>query len=170
VFGLTALGVFHIAISLVALASGFAALAKHREISFMNRAGQVYLFTTLVTAATALGIFRHGGFGPPHALAVMTLAALIAGSIAAGTPLFGRWSRYVQALSYSSTILFHLIPGVTETLTRLPHGAPLVSSPGDPVFRGIYVGLFAAFLVGVTIQLLWLRANQLKSSGRQDPR
>src|SRR5439155_23382206 len=85
-----------------------------------NRRGQIYLVATLITAVTALGIFRHGGFGPPHALAVLTLVALAVGTVAARSHVFGWASRYVQAASYSATILFHMIPAVTESSTRLP--------------------------------------------------
>jgi len=70
--GLTAFGVFHTAIGVIALIYGFIALVRDKEISPSNRRGQIYLVTTLITAVTALGIFRHGGFGPPHALAVLT--------------------------------------------------------------------------------------------------
>jgi hypothetical protein len=30
----------------------------------------------------------------------------------------------VETISYTATILFHMIPAVTETTTRLPLGAP----------------------------------------------
>ena len=76
--GLTAFGLSHTAIGLIALIYGFIALVRDKEISPNNRRGQIYLVTTLITAVTALGIFRHGGFGPPHALAVLTLVALAA--------------------------------------------------------------------------------------------
>ncbi len=157
--GLTTLGVFHTAIGLAALVSGFIALARDREISARNRLGQFYLAATLITALTALGIFQRGGFGPPHVLAVLTLAALAVGTLAAFSTLFGRASRYVQAISYSSTLLFHMIPGVTESLTRLPPGAPLVASAEAPALRGLYGALLVVFLIGVTLQVRWLRAS-----------
>jgi uncharacterized membrane protein len=150
-------GAFHTAIGLVALFCGFIALARDKEISTKNRLGQVYLGTTLITAVTALGIFHHGGWGPPHVLAVLTLVALGVGTVAATSPLFGWASRYVQAISYSSTILFHMIPGVTESSTRLPPGAPLVASRDSPVLQAVYLVLLAAFLVGITLQVRWLR-------------
>ncbi len=88
--GLTTLGVFHTAIALVAVVCGVIALARDKEISPTNRLGQVYLISTLVTAVTALGIFQHGGFGPPHALALLTLVALAVGTVAASSQVFGR--------------------------------------------------------------------------------
>src|SRR5262245_60333472 len=126
--GLSPLGLFHTAVSLIALVSGFVALFRDKEISPRNRLGRTYLVATLVTAVTALGIFRHGGFGPPHALAIMTLAALAVGAAASYSGLFGGWARYVETACYSATFLFHLIPGFTETLTRFPAGAPIAAS------------------------------------------
>ena len=157
--GLTTLGVFHTAFGLVALLCGSYTLFRYKEISPWNRSGQVYLVTTSVTAVTALGIFQHGGFGPQHILAILTLAALAIGTLAATSTFFGRASRYIQAISYSSTILFHLFPAVTETLTRFPPGNPWVASPYEPVLRVFYILLFVAFLVGVTLQIRWLRAS-----------
>ncbi|OLC37802.1 MAG: hypothetical protein AUH81_05440 [Candidatus Rokubacteria bacterium 13_1_40CM_4_69_5] len=113
---------------------------------------------------TSLGIFQHGGFGPPHVLAVLTLMALAVGTVASRSRLFGWASRYVQAASYSSTILFHMIPGVTQSSTRLPPGAPLVTSPDSPALQGVYLALLVAFLVGVTLQIRWLR--ELSQVGR----
>jgi uncharacterized membrane protein len=155
--GLTTLGVFHTAIALVAVVCGFVALARDKEISPKNRFGQIYLISTLVTAVTALGIFQHGGFGPPHVLAVLTLVALAVGTVAASSQRFGRPSRYVRAICYSSTMLFHMIPAVTESATRLPPGAPLVASQDAPILQGINLALLVAFLVGVTLQVRWLR-------------
>ena len=158
--GLTTLGVIHTAISLVAVVSGFWALARYPEITVRNRLGQTYLVTTLLTAVTGLGIFQHGGFGPPHALAILTLLALAVGTAAAVTGVFGRWSRYVQAVSYSATILFHMIPGFTESLTRLPPGQPLLPNAEAPAFGPIYGVLLLLFLVGLAFQLRWLRAAE----------
>jgi uncharacterized membrane protein len=158
--GLSPLGVIHTAVSLVALICGFAVLARDREISPKNRLGQTYLVATLLTAATALGIFRHGGFGPPHVLALLTLAALAVGASASYSGFFGGASRYVQAVCYSATFLFHLIPGFTETLTRLPAGAPIAASAEAPLLKTIDAALLALFLLGLVAQILWLRASQ----------
>jgi uncharacterized membrane protein len=91
----------------IALASGAFTLAKFKEISLQTWSGRIYLATTLITAATALAIFQRGEFGPGHALAVMTLLALVVGTVAATMKPFGKLSRHVQALSYSATLLFH---------------------------------------------------------------
>ncbi|MDH3646791.1 MAG: hypothetical protein OER80_08465 [Gammaproteobacteria bacterium] len=153
---ITLLGWFHTAMGIIALVSGGLALAAYKEITLQTRTGQIYLATTLITAATALGIFQRGEFGPGHALAVMTLLALAVGTVAATTKLFGKLSRYVQAVSYSATLLFHCIPAVTDGLLRLPVGDPILTSIEDPILKMCYLGLLVLFLVGVSLQLRWI--------------
>lgn len=150
------LGWFHTAMGIIALISGVFALARYKEIVLQTRSGQIYLVTTLITAGTALAIFQHGAFGPAHGLAVMTLAALAVGTVASTTNLFGKLSRYVRAVSYSATLLFHSIPAVTDTLMRLPVGDPVLTSIEDPVLKMCYAALLFLFLVGVSLQLRWV--------------
>lgn len=52
--------------------------------------GQVYIWTTIATFITALGIFRHGGFTQAHAGAIVTLLVLAFAWFVAKTQLFGR--------------------------------------------------------------------------------
>lgn len=158
-FGLTPLGVVHTLISLVALASGLMALVTYRFISTTNGLGMTYVVTTALTAATGLGIYQHGGFGAPHGLSILTLLALAAGVAAGATQAFGGRSRYVEAVAYSSTFLFHAIPAFTESLTRLPLGAPLFASAEAPALKAIYGVLLVLFVVGLVVQLRWLRAR-----------
>src|SRR5436190_1258589 len=75
-FGLTTLGTFHTAISLIAIIAGFTALARDKKISTKGTAGSVFFWGTVLTCLTALGIFQHGGFGKPHVFAVVTLVVL----------------------------------------------------------------------------------------------
>lgn len=156
--GLTPLGMFHTAISLIAVAAGLIALIRDKRISPRNMLGKVYVVTTIVTCVTGFGIFQHGGFGKPHALGIITLVVLVVAAVAGYTNLFGRASRYVETVSYSATFLFHVIPGITETSTRLPLGAPLVASAEAPELQVATAVLFVAFLIGATLQVLRLRA------------
>lgn len=157
---ITALGWFHTAMGIIALVSGAVTLIRYKEIDPKNRSAQIYLATTLVTAGTALAIFQHGFFGPAHVLALLTLGALAVGMIAATLTLFGRLSRYVQALSFSATLLFHCIPAVTDGLMRLPVGDPVVTSFEDPLLRNAYLVLLILFLVGASLQLRWIHRQQ----------
>jgi uncharacterized membrane protein len=153
---MSALGWLHTVMGAFALACGVYTLFKHREILLTNRSGMLYVLATLVTAVTALFIFQRGTFGPGHALAVLTLGALFVGTLAATTRIFGRFSSYLQAISYSATLLFHMIPAITDGLLRLPVGNPVLTSIESPVLKGFYAAFLLLYLVGVALQLRWI--------------
>ena len=69
----------------------------------------------------------------------------------------------MQALGYSSTLLFHFIPAVTDFLLRLPVGDPFLTSFDDPVMQRSHLALVVLFLVGITLQLRWIQ-RQSKSA------
>jgi hypothetical protein len=115
--------------------------------------------TTIITCLTGFGIFQHGGFGKPHALGIITLVVLGVAALAANSRLFGRASPYVETVSYSATFFFHMIPGFTETSTRLPLGAPLLPNADAPALQVATAALFVVFLIGSTLQVRQLRAE-----------
>ncbi len=150
------LGWFHTILGLVALVSGAMTLTRYKEILLQTRSGQIYLISTLVTAGTALAIYQHGFFTPAHGLAVLALLALLTGTVAATTNLFRGLSRYLQALSFSATLLFHSIPAITDALLRLPVGNPVLKSIESPVLKMCYLALLILFLIGMFFQLRWI--------------
>ena len=150
-------GWFHTSIAIVALITGLYSLVKFRVIELQQQTGKIYLICTLIAAVTALFIYRHGGFGPAHGLAVLTLLALLVGSIAAKTRVFGKFSPYIQATTYTGTFLFHMIPAITDGLMRLPASAPIVTDVEDPLLKGFYLSFVVMYIVGLSLQILWLR-------------
>jgi uncharacterized membrane protein len=158
--GLTSFGTVHTAISLVAVGAGIYAFIRDRAILPTNAVGKTYIITTVLTCLTGFPIFQHGGFGAPHALGIITLLVLGVAAVAARTTWFGRLSAYVETASYSATFFFHLIPGFTETGTRLPRAKPLFTSPEDPALQKVIGVVFVVFLAGTTWQVLRLRASR----------
>ncbi|MEX2125312.1 MAG: hypothetical protein WD795_15575 [Woeseia sp.] len=159
-FGLTPLGVIHTAISLIAVAAGVVCFVRYGGISLRNTTGKSYVIMTVLTCLTGFGIFQHGGFGIPHVLGIVTLVVLALAVVAEHTRLFGTASRYVETVSYSATFFFHMIPGVTETFTRLPAGAPLFESPDAPALQSTIGVIFVLFIAGSAYQMWRLRAGQ----------
>lgn len=151
------LGWFHTILGIGALVSGFYTLIKYRVVTLAHRSGKLYALLTLIVAGTALGIYNQGGFGIAHNLAVLTLVALAGGVVMEKTRLFGSFSKYCQALGYSSTLLFHMIPAITDFLRRLPVGDPFIDTLEDPLLRQFHLAFLAIFVVGVIAQVLWLR-------------
>lgn len=151
-FGLTPLGIFHTIISLVAVATGAIALIRAGKISWQNSIGKIYVISTVVVCLTGFGIFQHGGFGKPHALGIITLITLVI-IFAASSKKFGRVSEFVETVGYSLTFFFHIVPGITESATRLPLGNPLASSPDDPHIQMAIGICFVLFLIGAAWQV-----------------
>ncbi len=164
-FGLSPLGIIHTVISLVAIVAGVWSLFRYKEILFEGVLAKVYLITTTIPALTSLFIFNFNGkFGFGHMLAILTLLAVTAGTLVAVTGFFGRWTRLLQALFFTSTMLFHIVPGVTESLSRLPLSHPLVNREDPAIFVPIYGCLFLVYFVGLFFQLRWLWPVSAKSS------
>jgi uncharacterized membrane protein len=159
---LTTLGMIHTAISLVALATGIISLIKYKQISYFSQVGKTYVFTTIITCLTGFGIFQHGGFGKPHILGIITLLVIgLALFAEQKSKPFGRTSPYIAIVSYSMTFFFHLVPGFTESFTRLPLDAPLATSPDDSLVK-MTVGI-CFVLIGTILQVLMLRKRHRHS-------
>ncbi len=163
-FGLTSLGIIHTAISLVAVATGAISLLRQKEIAWSNSIGKTYVITTILTCLTGFGIFQHGGFGKPHALGIITLLVLGLVYLAQKTNSpFGKLSPYIEKIGYSTTFFFHLVPAITETLTRLPLDKPVASSPDDSLITTLVGICFVLFAIGATVQGIALR-NKLSQN------
>jgi hypothetical protein len=75
--------------------------------------------------------------------------------------LFGSFSKYFQALGYSSTILFHMIPAITDFLLRLPVDDPFANSFDDPLVMGFQMSFVLIYIVGITLQMQWLKKSNV---------
>jgi len=156
---MTLLGWFHTVVGVVALISGFYTIFKYRVISLEEASGKLYLISTLIVAGSALGIYNQGGFGIAHMLAVLTLIALLGGVIMEKGKLFGPFSKYFQALGYTSTLLFHMIPAITDFLRRLPVGDPFIDSFEDPLLVNFHLSFLLIYLIGLIAQIFWLKKD-----------
>jgi hypothetical protein len=115
------------------------------------------VYVTLLVAGSALGIYNQGGFGIAHVLAVLTLIAITGGFVMEKTKLFGSFSKYLQALAYTSTLLFHMIPAITDFLRRLPVGDPFIDSFEDPLLVNFHLAFLLIFVIGIITQIFWLK-------------
>ena len=154
---MTLLGWFHTVLGVFALISAFYTLIKYKIISLVQFSGKLYLLLTIIVAASALGIYNQGGFGVAHMLAILTLVDLAGGVIMEKVKLFGSFSKYFQALGYSSTILFHMIPAITDFLRRLPVDDPFADSFDDPLVIGFQLLFVLIYIVAITLQMQWIK-------------
>ena len=154
---MTVLGWFHTILGILAVLSGFYTLYKYKIITTEESSGKIYVLVTLLVAGSALGIYNQGGFGIAHVLAVLTLIALAGGYIMEKFKWFGSFSKYFQALGYTSTLLFHMIPAITDFLRRLPVGDPFIDSFEDPLLLNFHTAFLVIYLVGLVAQIVWLK-------------
>jgi uncharacterized membrane protein len=154
---ITLLGWFHTIIAIIALVAGFYTLVVYKVITLEHKSGQLYLGFTLIAAVTALMIYNQGGFGPAHMLAVLTLLALIAGFLVSKISALSKITAYFQAFCYTATLLFHMIPAITDGLLRLPANDPILTTIHDPMLRGFYLLFLVIFFVGYAFQFFWLK-------------
>ncbi|MGR6874208.1 hypothetical protein ACU6U9_18315 [Pseudomonas sp. HK3] len=156
---LSPIGIAHTIIGSLAVFVGLKMLFKDKQITFNTFEGKFYLLATLFTAISALTIFKHGSFNPAHALAILTILAVVTGMVLERITLFKSWNTYFVNLCFSGTILFHLIPTATEILTRFPMDGPVVTSLEDPLLHKTFLTIFILFLGFLTYQMNWLRKH-----------
>jgi uncharacterized membrane protein len=154
---LSPLGILHTLVAGAAVFAGFYLCWRDKQITSSTSLGMAYLIATIIAAASALAIYKHGSFNAAHGLAVLTILAVVAGTIAEKTALLGGLTKYFVALCFSGTLLFHLIPTATEILTRFPMDAPLVSSFEDALLQKTFLVIVITFTAMLALQLNWLR-------------
>ena len=156
---ITPLGWFHTGIAIVALLAGLYSLVRYKFIKPANFSAQIYLVCTFLAAASSLLIFNQGGFGPAHILGILTLLALLGGFLVWKIGFLSPWAKYLEALCFSATFLFHMIPAITDAMLRLPVGDPFATTIEDPRILGFYLLFVVLFVVGYALQFRRLRSE-----------
>ena len=146
------IGWIHTVLGTLAILVALIIIATQGYIKSTNNLGKFYIIATLITAGTALMLFKNGGFNLAHLLAVLTIVAIILGLTSEKYNIFG-FSKYIQAMSYTSSVLFHLIPGIAEVNKRLPVNNPMGLSVLDPLNIKYY--LIFTTITGITILVQW---------------
>lgn len=158
--GITPFGWFHTAISLVSLFGGLYGLARYHEIRYATPLGRTYTWFTVATCITSFFLMRTGAFSDAHVLTVLTLIVLAAAWALGRNAVAGSWRHVASALAFTLTVYFHFIPGFTETLTRVPVGAPLVFGPTDPLLQKLVGGALLVFMVVMALQTWGIRRGR----------
>ncbi|AVJ29136.1 hypothetical protein [Achromobacter spanius] len=157
---LSALGAVHTLISLIPAAAGLYSLARYRRIQPGTLAGKTYVAGMVVAVLTSFGLSSSGGFNVGHALGILALLAISGALLAPRLSILSRAHPYLSQFGFSFSFFLLWVPGINETLTRLPVAHPLASGPDSPVVRGALAAWLGIFAVGAVIQALWLRTRR----------
>ncbi|MDM9647893.1 hypothetical protein [Rhizobium sp. S163] len=144
---LSLLGEIHTAISVIPAVAGLYSFAKYRAVRPETTVGKVYLATLALSAISAFGLSSTGGFNPGHALAIIVLLVSAICLVLPKLSFLGRLIPYLRNLGFSFTYFLLWVPGINETLSRLPPSHPIGNGPDSPPVQTallIWVVLFAA--------------------------
>ena len=130
---ISTLGAFHTAVSVISIISGMYSFIRYQGIDKATGAGRIYLFSLLIVIATSFGLSSTGGFNAGHVLAILAFVAIVAALLVPRLVVLG-WARpYLSQLSFSFFLL--MVPGINETLTRLPVNHPLAEGPESVIVQ-----------------------------------
>lgn len=133
---LSILGIVHTGISLVPLVAGLYSFARYRKLAPNTRPGRVYLAGLVLTVLTSFGLSSTGGFNAGHALGILALLAIAGSLLAPRLAQLGDARPHLATFGLSFSFFLLLVPGINETLTRLPAARPLADGPGSPLVQG----------------------------------
>ncbi|WP_459040425.1 hypothetical protein [Stenotrophomonas sp. PSU-St83] len=157
---LSALGVIHTAVSLLPIVAGLYGFVRHRAIDPATRAGKLYLLGLVLSVTTSFTVSSTGGLNPGHAFGVIVLLVAFGGVLAARLRFLGRAARYLSTFALSFSFLLSLVPGVNETLTRIPVAHPIAAAPMAPVVLQTLLGCFVVFVLGFIAQCWRMRGRR----------
>jgi len=153
-FGISSLGWIHTLGSLPAIPAAIYMFARYGRIVPRSRAGAIYFVSMLIGAVT---VFLVAHQPVSYGVALVTLAFLLAGYGVNGLPQLRRAAKYLETGFLSVTAFLLMLPTVSEILRRVPDGHPFVTDLKSPLLLGAQAGLLVLLLVGLTVQIVYLR-------------
>ena len=157
---LSFLGAVHTVISLVPAAAGLFSFVRHGSIEPATRSGRIYLAGLALSVLTSFGLSSTGGFNPGHALGILALLAAFGSLLMPGMRFLGALRPYLATFGRSFSYFLLLVPGIAETLTRLPAAQPLAHGPESPAVRFTLLAWAAVFVLGCVLQAWAIRARR----------
>ncbi len=155
---LSTLGIAHTLLSLIPIVAGLYGFARRKRIDPSTTAGRVYLAGLSVSVLTSFGLSSSGHVNAGHVLGVLALLAAFGGAwVAPRLTVLGRLRVPAQTFGLSFSYFLLMVPGINETLSRLPVGHALATGPEDPLVKTVLLVWLVIFVVGFTAQCLALR-------------
>jgi len=162
--GLTSLGIFHTVIGIMAIVAALISIVRFGKIDLAHPAGKIYFYSTVVTALTALGISKHGGFNPGHILSLLVFALVVVAFLLSVKLKGNNRARYFENFLLSFSFFLSLLPTVNETFTRIPVGHPLAKDITDPVIGRTLLVLLILFVAGSIYQ--WIKQRKINKMSK----
>ncbi|MBB2927913.1 hypothetical protein [Paraburkholderia silvatlantica] len=153
---ISSLGAVHTVVSLLTVAAGLYSFARYQMIDGTTRSAKIYLAGMVASVFTSFGLSSTHGFNIGHALGIVALLATLGGVFIPRIKVLGRARLSLSQFAFTFSFFLLLVPGINETLTRLPVGHPLANGPESLIVRGSLAAWLGIFVLGSTFQFLWL--------------
>ena len=154
---LSNLGIFHTAISILALIAGIIALFRDGRINLHNGLGKWYVLLTVVTCITGFPIMKTGHISVGHVDGAIVLILLILADFARSIWKSPTGAVKAETIFLSVTLFLSFVPAITETLTRLPISQPIADGPDASLVKMLNGAAALIFLVIIIYQVRKLR-------------
>jgi len=164
---LSPLGIAHTLISLAPVVAGLYGFVRFGRIETGSRAGRVYLAGLALSVFTSFGLSSVVGVNPGHVLGVLALLAAFGGTLLVprGCASF-RLGPYLKTFGLSFSFFLLLVPGINETLSRLPTAHPVATGPEDPVVKTALFVWLLLFIAGFVLQSVRLSKTRPEGGDR----
>jgi len=139
------LGAAHVTSAIAALALGLIVLLNPKGTAFHRLFGAAYVAAMILVNATAFGLYGlTGHFGPFHALALVSLATVAMGTIAALRRRENWLAWHYQMMAYSYLGLW--AAACAEAVVRLKVFGALASGARGGIAVGVAIAVLFALL------------------------
>lgn len=164
-FGISSLGWVHTLSSLPAIPLAIYMFVCYGRIVPRSKPGIIYFISMLIGAVTVFPIAHQS---VSYIIGTTTILLLLAGYGIGRISNFERAGKYLETIFLSLTAFLLMLPAVTETLTRVPVGNPIVKDLNSPILIGAQGSLFVILIVGLTAQIIHLRRQDKMISISRD--
>ncbi|UVE19299.1 hypothetical protein NVV93_07965 [Pseudomonas sp. LS44] len=161
---MSALGILHTVLSLLPVIVGAYGFCRDGRVIPALRLGNWYLGGMLASVVTSFGLSSSGGFNVGHTLGLVALAAILVARYAERLTWLGNGRPYLEVASMTFSYFVLMIPGLNETLSRVPPGDPIGHGPDSPAVQAALLIALVIFLVGLTYQMLTLRSRRIAAA------
>lgn len=145
-FGLEGFTLLHVAISLIALATGFVVAGAWLSGTQLPFATHVFLATTVLTNVTGL-LFPFNGLLPSHIVAIISLVLLLIALYAFyARGALGVWRKVFVVTSLAALYLNAFVL-IVQTFLKNPALAALAPTQSEPPFAAAQALTLLTFLV-----------------------
>ena len=136
---------FHVAISLVAIACGVVVTIGMWRAQRVPLWTAVFLVTTIATSVTGF-LFHSKSFGPPHVVGVISLVILALALVALyGYRLTGAW-RWIYVAGALAAFYLNVFVAVVQAFQKLPFLNALAPKGSEPPFAITQLLVLAGFI------------------------